>query len=85
MLSFTNFLALLACFYSTYAGTFTVDYTKHQFIKDGKPFRFISGSIHYFRIHPDHWDDRLKRVRALGLNAIETYVPWNFHEPMPGR
>ncbi|CAJ0588681.1 unnamed protein product, partial [Cylicocyclus nassatus] len=24
--------------------------------------------------------DRLARVRALGFNAIQYYIPWNFHE-----
>lgn len=48
-------------------------------------YRYISASIHYFRIHPDYWEDRLKRIRAAGLNAIQTYVPWNFHEPEKGK
>lgn len=30
------------------------------------------------------WKDRLLRVKALGLNTIQTYVPWNLHEPRPG-
>eukprot|EP00850_Spirogloea_muscicola_P020563 SM000220S07042 [mRNA] locus=s220:47557:52609:+ [translate_table: standard] len=55
-----------------------------EFWRDGKPFRLLSGSIHYFRIHPQYWEDRLQRVKALGLNAIQTYVPWNFHEPKKG-
>ena len=24
------------------------------------------------------------KIRAAGLNAIQTYVPWNFHESTPG-
>jgi len=27
-------------------------------------------SIHYTRIHPDQWDDRLTRLKALGLNTV---------------
>jgi beta-galactosidase GanA len=30
-----------------------------------------------------YWKDRLLRAKALGLNAIQTYVPWNLHEPEP--
>uniref|UniRef100_A0A914EGK1 Glycoside hydrolase 35 catalytic domain-containing protein n=1 Tax=Acrobeloides nanus TaxID=290746 RepID=A0A914EGK1_9BILA len=41
-------------------------------------------SIHYFRIHPDLWNDRLQRVRALGFNAVQVYVAWNMHEPIEG-
>ncbi|MEV6901715.1 beta-galactosidase family protein [Amycolatopsis sp. NPDC051372] len=55
-----------------------------QFLLDGKPFQIISGAVHYFRIHPDQWRDRLERLRALGLNTVETYVAWNFHQPKPG-
>ncbi|GMS80811.1 hypothetical protein PENTCL1PPCAC_2986, partial [Pristionchus entomophagus] len=65
--------------------SFIVDYENDRFLLDGEPFRYISGSIHYFRIHPDQWLDRLKRVRALGFNAIQYYIPWNFHEVERGR
>ena len=68
----------------TEAGTFTVNYTYKQFIKDGQPWKYISGSIHYWRIHPDYWEDRLQRVRALGLNAIQMYAAWNIHETYEG-
>lgn len=93
------------------------------------PAQILAGSIHYFRVHPELWSDRLARLRAMGLNAIQTCarrlqasrrdrtacrvrcppgrarprpappippaayksrargsdVPWNFHEPFPGR
>ncbi|KAK9843639.1 hypothetical protein WJX81_000575 [Elliptochloris bilobata] len=62
--------------------TFTI--VNNRFTKDGKPLRLISGSIHYHRIPPTYWRDRLLRVRALGLNSIEMYVPWNWHAPQPG-
>ena len=75
---------LVIYFKKSEAGTFSVDYANHQFLKDGKPFRYISGSIHYFRIHPDLWNDRLQRVRALGFNAVQVYVAWNLHEPIEG-
>ncbi|MFJ9080767.1 beta-galactosidase family protein, partial [Streptomyces sp. NPDC102278] len=51
---------------------------------DGEPFRFLSGGLHYFRVHPGHWRDRLRKARLMGLNTVETYVPWNLHEPRPG-
>ncbi|WP_394839128.1 beta-galactosidase [Pendulispora rubella] len=55
-----------------------------HFLLDGERFQIIGGAIHYFRIHPDQWLDRLQRLRAMGLNTIETYVAWNFHQPTPG-
>ncbi|KAI3885825.1 hypothetical protein MKW92_039514 [Papaver armeniacum] len=54
------------------------------FLKDGQQFQIIGGDLHYFRIHPEYWKDRLLRAKALGLNTIQTYVPWNLHEPSPG-
>eukprot|EP00884_Botryococcus_braunii_P022552 jgi/Botrbrau1/8981/Bobra.0148s0087.1 len=63
--------------------TFTID--NDRFYKDGESFQIYSGSIHYFRVHPAYWRDRLTRMKALGLNAVTFYVPWNFHEPYPGQ
>mmetsp|Transcript_13310 Transcript_13310/g.40276 ORF Transcript_13310/g.40276 Transcript_13310/m.40276 type:complete len:730 (-) Transcript_13310:513-2702(-) len=56
----------------------------NRFMLDGEPFQIISGSIHYSRIHPAYWRDRLLRVKSMGLNAIQFYVPWNQHEVTPG-
>ncbi|CAL4902048.1 unnamed protein product [Urochloa decumbens] len=55
------------------------------FMKDGAPFQIVGGDVHYFRIVPEYWKDRLLRAKALGLNTIQTYVPWNLHEPEPQR
>ena len=56
----------------------------NDFTLDGKPFRILSGALHYFRIPRLYWDDRLYKARAMGLNTVETYVAWNLHEPRPG-
>ncbi|MDY0829993.1 beta-galactosidase family protein [Microbacterium sp. BG28] len=63
--------------------TFTVGET--DFLLDGEPHRILSGALHYFRIHPDHWADRIRKARLMGLNTIETYVAWNAHEPVRGQ
>ncbi|MFS0911561.1 glycoside hydrolase family 35 protein [Microbacterium sp. 179-I 3D2 NHS] len=55
-----------------------------DFLRDDRPHRVISGAIHYFRVHPDHWEDRIRKARLMGLNTIETYVAWNAHEPRRG-
>ncbi|KAM4688347.1 beta-galactosidase isoform 1-T1 [Discoglossus pictus] len=64
--------------------TFEIDYEKNCFRKDGQPFRYISGSIHYSRVPRFYWKDRLLKMKMAGLDAIYTYVPWNFHEQKPG-
>lgn len=51
---------------------------------DDRAPRIISGGLHYFRVHPEQWGDRLRKARMLGLNTVETYVPWNLHAPRPG-
>ena len=56
-----------------------------QFYLDGKPFQIISGAIHYFRVVPEYWRDRLEKLKAMGANTVETYIPWNMHEPVKGR
>ncbi|MGW2303963.1 glycoside hydrolase family 35 protein [Streptomyces sp. NPDC001809] len=58
---------------------------KAGFLLDGRPFRFLSGGLHYFRVHPEQWRDRLRKARLMGLNTVETYVPWNLHQPRPDR
>ncbi|MFI9765496.1 beta-galactosidase family protein [Streptomyces sp. NPDC052415] len=55
-----------------------------DFLLDGRPVRLLSGALHYFRVHEEQWDHRLAMLRAMGLNCVETYVPWNLHEPRPG-
>ncbi|WP_433019857.1 glycoside hydrolase family 35 protein [Kribbella sp. CA-294648] len=55
-----------------------------DFLLDGAPFRILSGALHYFRVHPDSWADRIEKARLMGLNTIETYVPWNAHSPRRG-
>ena len=57
---------------------------KDTFYLDGEPFQIISGSIHYFRVVPEYWRDRLEKLRAMGCNTVETYIPWNVHEPVKG-
>ena len=43
-----------------------------DFLLDGKPVRILSGAIHYFRVVPEYWRDRLLKLKAMGLNTVET-------------
>jgi beta-galactosidase len=56
---------------------------ERDFLLDGEPFRILSGALHYFRVHPGHWADRIRKARQMGLNTVETYVAWNAHAPRP--
>ncbi|MFE9645000.1 glycoside hydrolase family 35 protein [Streptomyces sp. NPDC006365] len=54
---------------------------KGRLYRHGVPHRILSGALHYFRVHPGLWRDRIRRLADLGLNTVDTYVPWNFHQP----
>lgn len=56
-----------------------------QFVYDGKATRIISGEMHYARIPHQYWRHRMKMLKAMGLNAVATYVFWNIHEQEPGK
>ncbi len=58
---------------------------RDNFYLDGEPFKIISGAFHYFRTVPEYWQDRLEKCKALGCNTVETYIPWNLHEPKRGQ
>lgn len=57
---------------------------KELYLND-EPIQLISGAIHYFRIVPEYWEDRLLKLKACGFNCVETYIPWNLHEPKEGK
>ena len=42
-----------------------------QFYLDGNPLQILCGAIHYFRVTPDSWDDRIKKAKAMGLNSVD--------------
>jgi hypothetical protein len=35
-----------------------------NFVKDGQHFQIVSGSMHYWRVHEEHWADRLHKLAA---------------------
>ena len=91
MILFSSFLfAVLSVFLATAekstkdAGSFYIDFDQNTFVKDFKPFRYVSGSIHPYRVPHELWEDRLDKMWASGLNAIQIYIFWNEHEPYPG-
>ena len=58
---------------------------KEDFYLNNEKIKIISGSIHYFRVVPEYWQDRLEKLKLMGCNTVETYVPWNFHETHEGK
>ena len=59
-----------------------IRYDGHCFTIDGKDVFLFSGAFHYFRCPRELWRDRFRMIKAAGFNAVETYVPWNWSEPV---
>ncbi|OWA53392.1 Beta-galactosidase [Hypsibius exemplaris] len=66
----------------TESRSFTIG--KNCFLKDGQPFRYVSGTMHYWRVPEQYWEDSFVKMRAAGLTAVDTYLIWNLHEQEPG-
>jgi hypothetical protein len=52
---------------------FFINYDRNTFVKDGQPFRYVSGAIHPYRCPHELWQDRLDKMWTAGLNTIEVY------------
>lgn len=55
-----------------------------DFVVNGEKTKIISGAVHYFRNMPGTWQDIFKKMKAMGLNCVETYCAWNMHEKKIG-
>jgi beta-galactosidase len=61
-----------------------ISYDRNGFIINGKREFLVGGEFHYFRVPAALWEDRLKKMKALGANLISVYIAWNMHEPEEG-
>lgn len=64
--------------------TFRVDYDNNQFLKDGQPFRYVAGEMHYYRVLRQKWRERMRTIRASGANVLTTYTEWSTNNPHDG-
>ncbi len=55
-----------------------------EFMLDGKPFQIRAGEMHPQRIPRQHWQQRIRAAKAMGLNTIAFYVFWNDIEQADG-
>lgn len=54
-------------------------------LREGRPSFGVSGEIHYTRLRPETWEDRLLKMRQGGVNIVSTYVIWICHEEIEGQ
>lgn len=58
-----------------------VSYDSNAIIINGERRVIFSGSIHYPRSTDAMWPDLIQKAKDGGLDAIETYIFWDRHEP----
>jgi Glycosyl hydrolases family 35 len=51
---------------------------------DGKPFFFWGAAFFYERLPASRWAFSMRALRTLGVNTLDLYVPWNWHELSDG-
>lgn len=59
-------------------------YDRKSFIINGERVFLNSASVHYFRMPKDEWREVLVKAKLAGINCIDTYFAWNFHEAEEG-
>ncbi|XVE51262.1 hypothetical protein DITRI_Ditri02bG0025800 [Diplodiscus trichospermus] len=91
-MDFKKSLSLALLFVSVFVGycfksvqSTTVTYDHRALVIDGKRRVLQSGSIHYPRSTPEVWPELIRKAKEGGLDVIETYVFWNYHEPLRGQ
>lgn len=62
-----------------------IRYDAQCFTIHGRDTFLYSACCHYTRTPKELWRDRLTRLKQAGFNTIETYVFWNYHEPVEGQ
>jgi len=78
-------LLLLLVYSRDYAqAKHTFEIKDGSFLYDDKPIQIHSGEMHFARVPRPYWRQRLKMMKAMGLNAVATYVFWNYEETAPG-
>ncbi|TYG96446.1 hypothetical protein ES288_A11G351300v1 [Gossypium darwinii] len=75
------FSSLIFSFILFHSNALNVTHDSRSIIIDGNHRIILSGSIHYPRSTAPMWPDLIRKAKEGGLDAVETYVFWNAHEP----
>ena len=62
-----------------------VEIRRNKVCVGDKQIPLLSGEVHYWRLNPNYWGAILDRVKEMGLEAVATYVPWDYHEHRRGK
>ena len=73
---------LLALLWSSWKTSAIVhDHGTPVFTVEGRPFYVYGAAFFYERTPRDQWRADLQSYKALGINTIDLYLIWNWHEP----
>ncbi|XVF88928.1 hypothetical protein PTKIN_Ptkin19aG0090300 [Pterospermum kingtungense] len=76
------FSAIIVSFLIFAANASNVTYDSRTILIDGNRRILISGTINYPRSTAQMWPDLIRKAKEGGLDAVDTYVFWNAHEPV---
>lgn len=62
-----------------------IDFDGRGFLVNGHRTFLASGGIEFSRVPRALWRDRLQRFQRAGMNTVEIYLFWNYHEPTEGK
>lgn len=54
------------------------------FTVDGKPFFVYGAAFFYERLPRSRWSASMRELRRMGINTLDLYVMWNWHELADG-
>jgi amino acid transporter len=52
---------------------------------DGKPFFVYGAAFFYERLPQTEWARSMRALRSLGINTLDLYIIWNWHETADGQ
>ena len=61
--------------------SFNISNDGSTFLQDGQPYRIVAAGFHYFRAPAAEWEARFQTIAVSGVNAVQTYIAWNYHCP----
>lgn len=79
------FSLIISSFYFAQSKLQKFEIKNGDFYINNNKFQIYSGELHYSRVPSEYWKHRLMMMKAMGLNAVTTYVFWNYHEESPNQ
>lgn len=61
-----------------------IGYSERYFTKNGKIWFPIMGEYEFSRTERGEWEKGIAKMKALGINTVQTYVIWLHHEEIKG-